>query len=109
MKKLLFFESLLFLIFLSALNKADTNKSSSCKAPQCGQYCVYHICQLKGIPLTMGQIMDVYKFKESRGKFGQSVLVKSNDPSYPYIDLALTGNGRRELLCLPLNLILAAL
>jgi predicted double-glycine peptidase len=32
--------------------------------PQCGQYCVYHLCRLKGIPATMGQILEMFPPKE---------------------------------------------
>lgn len=68
--KVLFFLYSILLSFLVGLGNANTKPTCTGPEPQCGQFCVYHICRLKGIPATLGQITEIFPPKEG----GDSLL-----------------------------------
>jgi len=57
-----------FLSVLCLLFAAEAG--DGCIKPQCAQYCVYHCCQILGVPVSMEQVMQLLPPKES----GESML-----------------------------------
>lgn len=70
-RRMIFYAAMSFFVFSTFVGAEEMNpEGKEIMPPQCAQFCVQHICELRGIPITLRQIASIMPPKE----IGESML-----------------------------------